>query len=190
MHKLFQTGPFEHRDNTRPWIVEVYWLFPFVKILYQCCNTLWIKGKQIGKAICPWTFICWVLNLYTSYKSCNSYCHCSAPHIPQVDITKHSLWPSAHTAYVPVSYTAKLNIKIYNTAGLQDISFLQWRCWRFIKTSGTWHCVTGHIVCVTSKNHRVCIFRAKQSKTIPEDEDPARCWKHLAHRHSVTSQTN
>ena len=82
MHKLFQTGPFEHRDNTWPWIVEVYRLLPFVKILYQCCYTLLIKGTQIGKAIWLWIFTCWVLSLYTSYRSCNSYCQCSAPHIP------------------------------------------------------------------------------------------------------------
>jgi len=50
MHKLFQTGPLEHGDDTGPWIVEVYWLLPFVKILYQCRYTLLIKGKQIGKA--------------------------------------------------------------------------------------------------------------------------------------------
>ena len=50
MHELFQTGPLEHGDDTRPWIVEVYWLLSFVKILYQCCYTLLIQGKQIGKA--------------------------------------------------------------------------------------------------------------------------------------------
>jgi hypothetical protein len=34
VNKLFQTGAFKHWDNAWPWIVEVNWLLPFVKILY------------------------------------------------------------------------------------------------------------------------------------------------------------
>jgi hypothetical protein len=40
MNELFQAGSFEDRDDARPWIVEVNWLFPFVKIFYQCSYTL------------------------------------------------------------------------------------------------------------------------------------------------------
>jgi hypothetical protein len=40
MNKLFQAGTFEDRDNAWPWIVEVNWLLPFVKIFYQCSYTL------------------------------------------------------------------------------------------------------------------------------------------------------
>jgi hypothetical protein len=45
MYKLFQTGSFEDGDDARARIVEVYWLLPFVKILYQCCYTLLTKSK-------------------------------------------------------------------------------------------------------------------------------------------------
>jgi hypothetical protein len=45
MYKLFQAGPFKYSNNTRPWVVKVNWLLPFVKIVYQRSYTLLIKGN-------------------------------------------------------------------------------------------------------------------------------------------------
>jgi hypothetical protein len=77
------------------------------------------------------------------------------------------LLSGSDTVYLPVSYTAKLNIKIYNTIILQDCSFLQWRCLRMIKTSGTWHWVTGHMVPVTLKDRRSLHLQGKAIQDCP-----------------------
>jgi hypothetical protein len=61
-----------------------------------------------------------------------------------------------------------LNMIIYNIIILRDFSFLQQHCWRFIKPSGTWHSVIGHVVPVASRDCRIWTFRKINPRLPPK----------------------